>query len=157
MNKNSLFKVVSFVFVFIFGLLLFGCNGNNKDVEFEAELGQKLGIGEEAEIKISYEGKLDESKFSYSVDDESVLEIDGKRVKGLAEGLVTVSVTYGNVTKELIVNVCKVRIIEYNLDGGVSSEELQTKIYQGTSYTLPALTREGYIFQGWYSNPNFAG
>jgi uncharacterized repeat protein (TIGR02543 family) len=45
--------------------------------------------------------------------------------------------------------------ISFELNGGVVSAELP--IYIASSYTLPTPTREGYIFRGWYDNPQGIG
>jgi hypothetical protein len=45
--------------------------------------------------------------------------------------------------------------ISFELNGGVVSVELP--IYIASSYTLPTPTREGYIFRGWYNNPQGIG
>ena len=47
------------------------------------------------------------------------------------------------------------QVIFWYLNGGTVSVELPK--YVTSSYTLPIPTRAGYIFGGWYDNPNFTG
>ena len=47
--------------------------------------------------------------------------------------------------------------IIYNLNGGTFVESVKTTYEEGTNYTLPTPTKEGYKFIGWYTNSNFEG
>ena len=46
-------------------------------------------------------------------------------------------------------------VIYWVLNGGTVSGTLPS--FVTSTYTLPTPTREGYIFAGWYDNPNFTG
>ena len=46
-------------------------------------------------------------------------------------------------------------VIYWVLNGGTVSGTLPA--YVTSTYTLPIPTREGYVFGGWYDNPNFSG
>ena len=46
-------------------------------------------------------------------------------------------------------------VIYWVLNGGTVSGTLPA--FVTTTYTLPIPTREGYVFGGWYDNPNFTG
>ena len=45
--------------------------------------------------------------------------------------------------------------IYWQLNGGTTKVTLPTSV--NYTYILPALTREGYTFMGWYDNPSFTG
>jgi uncharacterized repeat protein (TIGR02543 family) len=48
--------------------------------------------------------------------------------------------------------------IEYETNGGsISGTPLTSYTIESASYTLPAPTRSGYIFMGWYTNSSFTG
>lgn len=65
----------------------------------------------------------------------------------------------GQTIKVYIPNESPEYNILYNLDGGVLAEApsgTQTITYDDLPYTLPIPTKAGYIFEGWYTDAQFA-
>ena len=149
-----------FVFIlFAFSLILFACGGsgntNGDKVEFDIKVSEYIGIGKSYDIKaVDKNGK--ELDVDWSIDDESVAIVENSQITGLSAGIATITATYKGTTLDIAIIVDNVREVKYYLNGG-TCEDLQTEIFESATYKLPTPTKEGQIFEGWYSNPSFSG
>lgn len=128
------------------------------------------------EIQLPRDGYIilchDASSLTLGIDSKK--EINGKKVYGSDNLTVSLSKGYhkvylldgaggkftlddgARISYELFVKKAEVYSIEYDLAGGVNSSENPSE-YQngGPDVTLASPTKEGYVFQGWYSDPEY--
>lgn len=45
--------------------------------------------------------------------------------------------------------------VDFNIDGEITSDSKY--VTAGENVSLPTLTKEGYVFSGWYDNPECTG
>ena len=104
------------------------------------------------------EGVLDNLVYTYTVEDEINLGIptkDGYDFTGWNSGITKIEKgSIGDVN--LVANYSiKEYTIDYVLNGGKFESEIVTKYTIEDEITLPIPVKDGYEFEGWYSDANF--
>lgn len=120
-----------------------GVNDSNNPVSYNADSFQSssLSFSNPTRAGYTFAGWYAESNFS------------GSSVTGYAPS----DAKYGNITLYAKWNANQYSIT-YSKDYGKTNEYLKpTYTPDDNTYTLPALTKNGYIFNGWYDNSNFTG
>jgi len=79
-------------------------------------------------------------------------------MKKLKKQLLTASLTLVACVTGACMTACKDKdkvVYTLNTNGGVAMENVELSL--GEEYTLPTPTKEGYVFEGWYTNADFTG
>lgn len=147
-----------FILVLLVSIILFGCKGKKEEtsnVNFNIRLNDYIGIDRTYDlVAVDDNGNIIDAQ--WSIDDESLATLEGNKITGISEGLLGVKASYKGKEVEKIVVVDECKTIKYELDGG-TCELLEEEIFKNISYALPTPTKEGYVFEGWYSNPTYSG
>ena len=152
-------KKFIFLFLLIVGIFMFSaCKKDDEETvegDFDIIINDYLGLNNTYDLKaIDKDNK--ELNVTWSVDDDSIVEIEGNKITTISVGIIEISAKYKNKVVSKIVSVEESKKIKYELNGGTSNE-LQEEIFKSQTYVLPIPVKEGYIFEGWYSNSAFSG
>ena len=146
-----------FILVLLVSIILFGCKKDEKEnnVNFNIILNDYIGIDRTYDL-VAVDDNGNSISVEWSIDDDSLAVLEGNKITGESVGLLGIKASYkgNNVEKIVVVDECKT--IKYELDGG-TCDLLEEEIFKSKTYVLPTPTKEGYVFEGWYSNPTYSG
>ena len=152
-------KFIFLFFIFVCAFFLLACDKDNKEKmavdSFSIKVDEYIGINKTYELK-AFDRKGNKIEVEWTVDDDSLASIEGNTIKGLSNGIITVTATYQGVPVEAFCVVDNVKTIKYELDGG-TCDNLEEEIFESKVYKLPTPVKEGFNFLGWYSNQSFSG